>query len=200
MYLGGISSLSAVLGEKFNDHRIESPKFFESRHAPLVCVWLLTIAVFSMFPLLQRYSGYLCFKRNSKNIIPAPISVNILILLISRDLLSLPTLSLLGCFLILCHYFKKLEPVTTFEHTSNDLPKKGLAPSSVSPHNSASRSMKGRKSPLPKLISETELQSQIWSWMDWIWWTAFNCSIGKLVFVKYSKQACEKTPYKYSFY
>ena len=142
--------------------------------------------------LLQLcFQCFHCFKgivgiyvlNETENISPTPIIVNIIILIISRDLLSLPTLSLLGCFLILCHYFKKLEPVTTFEHTSNDLPKKGLAPSSVSPHNSASRSMKGRKSPLPKLISETELQSQIWSWMDWIWWTAFNCSIGKLLFV-----------------
>ena len=54
--------------------------------------------------------------------------------------------------------------------------------SSLSPNNSNSRSintMKGRKSPVPKLISETELRSQNWGLIDWIWWTAFNFSIGK---------------------
>ena len=54
---------------------------------------------------------------------------------------------------------------------------------SLSPANSsASRpinSTKGRKSPVPKLLTESELQSQNWGWMDWIWWTAFNLSIGK---------------------
>merc|ERR1719323_1505608 len=37
--------------------------------------------------------------------------------------------------------------------------------------------MKGRKSPVPKLISEIELKSQDWGIIDWIWWTAFNFSI-----------------------
>ena len=57
MYLGGITSSSVIAtfrGEILNDQRMESPKFFESRHAPLVCAWFATIAVFSMFPLLQR--------------------------------------------------------------------------------------------------------------------------------------------------
>ena len=100
---------------------------------------------------------------------------------ITRDLLSLPTLSLLGCFLILCHYFKKLEPVSMLERTS-DHTITNFA-SSLSPNNSTSRSittMKGRKSPVPKLISETELRSQNWGFIDWIWWTGFNFSIGKL--------------------
>ena len=57
MYLGGITSSSVIEtfhGEMLNDQRMESPKFFESRHAPLVSAWFVTIAVFSMFPLLQR--------------------------------------------------------------------------------------------------------------------------------------------------
>ena len=57
------------------------------------------------------------------------------------------------------------------------------ATSALSPLNSSSsrpiHSLKGRKSPVPKLLSETELQSQNWGWIDWIWWTAFNFSIGK---------------------
>ena len=57
MYLGGITTSSVIAtfrGEILNDQRMESPKFFESRHAPLVCAWFVSIAVFSMFPLLQR--------------------------------------------------------------------------------------------------------------------------------------------------
>ena len=60
-------------------------------------------------------------------------------------------------------------------------------PSSLSPpSSSASRSVnskKGRKSPVPKLLSEMELKSQNWGWIDWLWWTAFNGSIGKLLCV-----------------
>ena len=60
-------------------------------------------------------------------------------------------------------------------------------PSSLSPpSSSASRSVnskKGRKSPVPKLLSEMELKSQNWGWIDWLWWTAFNGSIGKLLYV-----------------
>ena len=60
-------------------------------------------------------------------------------------------------------------------------------PSSLSPpSSSASKSVhskKGRKSPVPKLLSEMELKSQNWGWIDWLWWTAFNGSIGKLLYV-----------------
>ena len=97
--------------------------------------------------------------------------------------MSLPTLSLLGCFLILCHYFKKLEPVTMLEGVAENYATRNRATSALSPLNSSSsrpiHSLKGRKSPVPKLLSETELQSQNWGWIDWIWWTAFNFSIGK---------------------
>ena len=58
MYLGGISSpslISPVPDDECNAYQqMQSPKFFETRHAPLVSVWFVTIAVFSMFPLLQR--------------------------------------------------------------------------------------------------------------------------------------------------
>ena len=104
-----------------------------------------------------------------------------------RDLLSLPTLSLLGCFLILCHYFKKMEPVTMIESRLDLHTLTNRTPSSLSPpSSSASRSVnskKGRKSPVPKLLSEMELKSQNWGWIDWLWWTAFNGSIGKLLYV-----------------
>ena len=51
------------------------------RYTPLVCVWFLTTATASMFPLLQK------------------------------DLLAIPTLALSAFYLILCHFFELFEPV-----------------------------------------------------------------------------------------
>merc|ERR1719510_308906 len=92
MYLGGISSPSIVSSRNANEYQdgghLRTPGFFQTRHSSLVSVWFLSITVFSMFPLLQR------------------------------DMLSLPTLSLLGCFLLMCNYFKLMEPVTTLRKAS----------------------------------------------------------------------------------
>ena len=102
-------------------------------------------------------------------------------------MLSLPTFSLLGCFLILCHYFKLLEPVTTFEDSSE---KFGItsriqvsSPVSTTKMSAggSSKAFKGRRSPVPKPLSEVELKSHNSSWVDWIWWTAFNFSISKFI-------------------
>ena len=51
------------------------------RYTPLVCVWFLTVATASMFPLLQK------------------------------DLLAIPTLALSAFYLILCHFLELFEPV-----------------------------------------------------------------------------------------
>lgn len=157
MYLGRISSPSLVLSCNVNKYKdaglLKAPGFFQTRHSSLVSVWFLSITVFSMFPLLQR------------------------------DMLSLPTLSLLGCFLILCHYFNLMEPNTKLEKpTETYVPSSGgfvSSPLSTSntPTTGSSKTLKGRRSPVPKLLSETELESQNWSWIDWIWWTAFNLSM-----------------------
>ena len=80
-----------------------------------------------------------------------------------------------------------MEPVTMIESRLDLHTLTNRTPSSLSPpSSSASRpvnSKKGRKSPVPKLLSEMELKSQNWGWIDWLWWTAFNGSIGKLLYV-----------------
>lgn len=41
----------------------------------------------------------------------------------------------------------------------------------------SSKTFKGRRSQAPTPLSESELKSQNWTWVDWIWWTAFNFSM-----------------------
>ena len=102
-----------------------------------------------------------------------------------RDMLSLPTVSLLGCFLILCHYLKLLEPVKNLESFKENFisTNRGTASSPNSttklPSNIPSKPFKGRRSPVPKPLSEVEIQNQNYGWIDWAWWTAFNFSLGK---------------------
>ena len=100
-------------------------------------------------------------------------------------MLSLPTVSLLGCFLILCHYIKLLEPVKNLESFKENFisTNRGTASSPNSttklPSNIPSKPFKGRRSPVPKPLSEVEIQNQNYGWIDWAWWTAFNFSLGK---------------------
>ena len=100
-------------------------------------------------------------------------------------MLSLPTVSLLGCFLILCHYIKLLEPVKNLESFKENFisTNRGTASSPNSatklPSNITSKPFKGRRSPVPKPLSEVEIQNQNYGWIDWAWWTAFNFSLGK---------------------
>ena len=100
-------------------------------------------------------------------------------------MLSLPTVSLLGCFLILCHYIKLLEPVKNLENFKENFisTNRGTASSPNSttklPSNIPSKPFKGRRSPVPKPLSEVEIQNQNYGWIDWAWWTAFNFSLGK---------------------
>ena len=100
-------------------------------------------------------------------------------------MLSLPTVSLLGCFLILCHYIKLLEPVKNLENFKENFisTNRGTASSPNSatklPSNITSKPFKGRRSPVPKPLSEVEIQNQNYGWIDWAWWTAFNFSLGK---------------------
>ena len=100
-------------------------------------------------------------------------------------MLSLPTVSLLGCFLILCHYIKLLEPVINLENFKENFisTNRGTASSPNSTtklsSNIPSKPFKGRRSPVPKPLSEVEIQNQNYGWIDWAWWTAFNFSLGK---------------------
>ena len=100
-------------------------------------------------------------------------------------MLSLPTVSLLGCFLILCHYIKLLEPVKNLENFKENFisTNRGTASSPNSTtklsSNIPSKPFKGRRSPVPKPLSEVEIQNQNYGWIDWAWWTAFNFSLGK---------------------
>ena len=100
-------------------------------------------------------------------------------------MLSLPTFSLTGCFLILCHYFKLMEPVTTLQSASTISSTAQL--SSKISGSGSSKTFKGRRSPVPKPLSEDELKSQKWTWIDWAWWTAFNFSISKFILEYQSK-------------
>ena len=100
-------------------------------------------------------------------------------------MLSVPTVSLLGCFLILCHYIKLLEPVKNLENFKENFisTNRGTASSPISTtklsSNITSKPFKGRRSPVPKPLSEVEIQNQNYGWIDWAWWTAFNFSLGK---------------------
>ena len=100
-------------------------------------------------------------------------------------MLSLPTVSLLGCFLILCHYIKLLEPVKNLENFKENFisTNRGTASSPNSTtklsSNIPSKPFKGRRSPVPKPLSEVEIQNQNYGWIDFAWWTAFNFSLGK---------------------
>ena len=100
-------------------------------------------------------------------------------------MLSLPTFSLLGCFLILCHYFKLMEPVTNLEDSTEKYisTSRGQASSPVlaskPSRGGSTKPFKGRRS--PKALSEVELESQNWGWVDWVWWTAFNFSLSKFL-------------------
>ena len=102
-----------------------------------------------------------------------------------RDMLSLPTVSLLGCFLILCHYIKLLDPVKNLENFKEHFisTNRGAASSpnftTKISSNIPTKPFKGRRSPVPKPLSEVEIQNQDYGWIDWAWWTAFNFSLGK---------------------
>jgi hypothetical protein len=75
----------------------------------------------------------------------------------------------------------KLEkPTETYVPSSGGFVSSPLSTSNT-PTTGSSKTLKGRRSPVPKLLSETELESQNWSWIDWIWWTAFNLSMGRSI-------------------
>ena len=116
-------------------------------------------------------------------------------------MLSLPTVSLLGCFLILCHYIKLLEPVKNLESFKENFisTNRGTASSPNSTtklsSNIPSKPFKGRRSPVPKPLSEVEIQNQNYGWIDWAWWTAFNFSLGKQTYFLSSVLGHYEFPY-----
>ena len=77
-----------------------------------------------------------------------------------------------------------MEPFTTLDKASQKIGDPRL--SATSPEiatklagSGSAKSFKARRSPAPKPLSEIELQSQLWTWVDWVWWTAFNLSMSK---------------------
>jgi len=100
---------------------------FSMRRSSLASCWFSGISVFSMFPLLEREG------------------------------LAVPTICLTACFLLLCHYAKLLDPMTS---------------SSVSAMTSSSHT----RSPL-KPLTEDELKGHDFTWGDWVVWTLFNLSM-----------------------
>lgn len=97
---------------------------FSMRRSSLASCWFTIISVFSMIPLLEREG------------------------------LAVPTLCLTACFLLLCHYAKLLDPMTS---------------SSVPLMKSSTRS--------PQPLTEDELKGHDFTWGDWMVWTLFNLSL-----------------------
>lgn len=101
---------------------------YNHRRSTLVSAWFAIMTVFSMFPLLQK------------------------------DKLVLATISLTGCYMVLCHYCQLFEP----DMLASDGHVVGVPAAKP-------------RTPVP--LTRDQLNGRGWTWGDWAAWTLFNLSV-----------------------